>query len=503
MKKRIFGIIGILLIVCAAGAGGWYYYRNYIQSSDENSVYVSKVSTLMGTSSGVENRYAGVVEAQETVEVTIDSGRKVREVQVSVGEEVKAGQLLFEYDLSSLEEDLQEAELELAQLQNEAASLTEQIATLETEKQSASSDNQLSYTIEIETQKLNLQKNQYSQTSKEAEIESLQNATQNTEVRSEIDGIVQQIDTSMLSTDDDSGVEDTLTDDSSLDFDSDSSGTAFITILSTGTYRVKGTVNELQVSSIVEGDAVIIRSRVDEETTWRGTMGSVDMDNTASSSSTYDFYDSSSSSSTSYNFYVTLDSSDGLMLGQHVYIEIDVGQEDEKAGVWLSDFFIVDADTNSPYVWAADDNNRLEKREVILGQYDESLGEYEIADGLTEDDYIAFPTDRLEEGMSTVVGTGEETLSAMTEWENDSYATEGDYWEDDFYATEGDYIEDEYLYDEEDESSDGTYYMIEDDDTVFADEIIDEDMDEGLNSGVITEDEMMDSEDLISMEEMP
>ncbi len=28
---------------------------------------------------------------------------------------------------------------------------------------------------------------------------------------------------------------------------------------------------------------------------------------------------------------------------------------------------------------------------MILGQYDEELGEYEIADGLTKDDYIAYP----------------------------------------------------------------------------------------------------------------
>ena len=49
----------------------------------------------------------------------------------------------------------------------------------------------------------------------------------------------------------------------------------------------------------------------------------------------------------------SLDSSDGLMLGQHVYIEPDEGQDDNKAGIWLNDYFIVDADTDSPYVWVA------------------------------------------------------------------------------------------------------------------------------------------------------
>ena len=49
-------------------------------------------------------------------------------------EEVKQGQLLFEYDLSSIQEDLAESQLELDRLKNEAASLTEQIATLEKKK---------------------------------------------------------------------------------------------------------------------------------------------------------------------------------------------------------------------------------------------------------------------------------------------------------------------------------------------------------------------------------
>ena len=92
---------------------------------------------------------------------------------------------------------------------------------------------------------------------------------------------------------------------------------------------------------------------------------------------------------------------DGLMLGQHVYIEMDEGQESQKTGIWLSEVYIVDADTDSPYVWAADKKGKLEKRSVILGQHDEELGEYEIADGLSKDDCIAYPSDILEEGMST------------------------------------------------------------------------------------------------------
>ena len=164
-------------------------------------------------------------------------------------------------------------------------SISDQITTLEAEKKKATADNQLSYTIEIETQKMNLKKNEYDQKSKQAEIEKLSQATQNTEVRSEIDGVIQKIDTSKMGGDDSDGVDDTLTEGTTDSTDSgsgDSSGNAFITILSTGAYRVKGTVNEINRDSIIEGTPVIIRSRVDSSKTWKGTMGSVDMDNSTS-----------------------------------------------------------------------------------------------------------------------------------------------------------------------------------------------------------------------------
>ena len=76
---------------------------------------------------------------------------------------------------------------------------------------------------------------------------------------------------------------------------------------------------------------MIIRSRVDSSKTWKGTMGSIDMNNGTSDSDSSDMNMGMSStgsddqtSSTSYPFYVELDSSENLMLGQHVYIERDM-----------------------------------------------------------------------------------------------------------------------------------------------------------------------------------
>ena len=490
MKKRILILLGILIIGGAAAGVSWKMGLWGQQETSGDSVYVTAIKDLTNQTSGVSNRYAGVVEPQETVTVDLESGRTVKEVQVKTGDQVKKGQLLFEYDLSSIQENLEEAQLDLDRLKNEASSLNEQIATLEKEKQKASQDNQLSYTIEIETNKMNLKKNEYSQKSKQAEIDKLQSATGNTEVRSTIDGVIQKIDTSKLTTDDSSSVDDSSDSvDSSYSDDSSGSGNAFITILSTGAYRIKGTVNELNVNSIIEGEPVIIRSRVDSSQTWKGTMGTIDRDSATSSSNSSAYFgmsDSSDSqtSTSTYPFYVNLDSSDGLMLGQHVYIERDEGQEEEKAGIWISEVYIVDADTDSPYVWATDKNDKLEKRSVILGQYDEDLGEYEIADGLTEDDSIAFPSDVLEEGMSTTTNLEE----AM-----DTDSVDMEPIDDSSYSEDIPDLPESDDFDSYEESDDGT---VIDDPEAFDDSIVDDgSLDGSDDSSEVLDDNLMPVEE--------
>ena len=137
---------------------------------------------------------------------------------------------------------------------------------------------------------------------------------------------------------------------------SDNSSDAYITILEVGGYRVKGTINEQNISQITTGMDMIVYSRVDSDVTWRGIISEINLD-AGESGNSDSYYISSSSSdgttSTNYPFYVELDSSDNLILGQHVYMEPDVGQGEEKEGIWLDDYYFVIEDDGSAYVWAA------------------------------------------------------------------------------------------------------------------------------------------------------
>ena len=47
-------------------------------------------------------------------------------------------------------------------------------------------------------------------------------------------------------------------------------------------------------------------------------------------------------------------------------------------------------------------NGKLEKRSVTLGEYNGELDTYAVTDGLTAEDYIAYPDDSLKAGMTCI-----------------------------------------------------------------------------------------------------
>ena len=55
---------------------------------------------------------------------------------------------------------------------------------------------------------------------------------------------------------------------------------------------------------------------------------------------------------------------------------------------------------------------------MILGQYDENLGKYEIVEGLTKKDCIAYPSELYEEGMKTTTNSAAATDFTTLEMEN-------------------------------------------------------------------------------------
>ena len=458
-KKKI--AIVAALIVCAIGIGISFLVRN-LDSGNDGKAYVESVSVLagLGSANGGTNRYTGEVEAQESWKITLDSDMSVATCYVKVGDEVKKGDKLFAYNTEELKLNQEKKELEVDTMQNEINQLTKDIATYQSDLKSASSSEKIELQTQILTAQTTIKKDQYSIKSGKEEIEKIKKNITDATVKSKMDGVIKTINTALGegSSDDSSGM-DTSTEDSSV----------YMTVLSVGDYRVKGKISETNISSIEEGQSMIVRSRVDDQT-WTGVIDSVKTDSTtddeSSSSTSSDYYDEGSSSETasSYYFYVELDSVDGLLMGQHVLLEVDNGQEEDRDGIWLSSAYILIEDENY-YAWV-DNNGKLEKRSIEVGEYDEVLDEYQIVSGLTAEDYIACDDIDLKAGMKTTTvdpyseedSDGEDVDSEEDGVDNGIYDEFEEDYDEESYDESGDDFEDDGAYtDSDDESSDIIY----------------------------------------------
>lgn len=375
MKKGL--IAGALALALLGGMVGC--------ASKLPAVYVQPVSQIMGYGTmGESNACAGVVIAQNEVKIERDENRKVAELKVEVGQSVAAGDVLFVYDTDEIKLTIDKAELEIEQLKNSVKDYSEQITQLEKDKKTAPESEQLSYTVRIQSLETDKKETEYNISVKERELANLKANAGNGEITAPIDGKIKAIN--------ENGGYDEMT----------GQPLPYITVVQSGAYRVKGKVNEMNIGEFYVGQAVILRSRVDAAQTWTGIITQIDTAPEDSNSNGMMYYGYGMSdemtSTSSYPFYVDLDTMDGLLLGQHVYVEPNNGQTEQTDGISLYADYVLGSEEEGYYVWAANDDNEIEKRTVTVGSYDEMLNCYEITDGLTLQDRIAFPDESVQEG---------------------------------------------------------------------------------------------------------
>ena len=360
MKKWLVLCLALVMVLTMAAC-----------ADAENAVFVQKVADLAdmgGIAPG--DRFAGIVVSENITEIQKDSQMVVDELLVREGDDVTEGQALFSYDTQQLQLTLDKQRLELEQLQAAIENYQEQIKDLEKDRNNAS--NKLEYTVQIQSLQVDLKEAEINVRAKEDAVTQSETLLANSVVYAPVTGRVQSI--------------------SESGTDNYGNLVAYITIQQTGSYRIKGTINELQRGAIMEGTRMEVLSRTDGSC-WAGTVTLVDYESPTQENSNSVYYygvaSDETTSSSKYPFYVELDGTDGLILGQHVYLQLENQEEMESALSVSSAFFGFEED-GTAYVWA-DKNGKLEKRTVTLGEYNMMNDTYEILSGLAEEDFIAFP----------------------------------------------------------------------------------------------------------------
>ncbi len=368
MKKYLALLTSFLLCACLTACKG------------DTAVFVQSVGELSGFG-GIApgDRFSAMVVSEHTTEVKKDGDKAVEEVFVKEGDDVKEGQALFSYDMDELQLSFDKLRLERDQLTASIESYKAQISQLEKERNGAWGNNKLQITIQLQTTQVDLKEAELTLKAKENEVNRAQALLDNSTVTAPTAGRIQSIN--------ESGT------------DANGNAVPFIVIQEAGAYRVKGVINELQRGGIRDGQRIKMTSRVNPDAVWYGTVTVVDYENPIQNQNNY--YGMASdemTSSSKYPFYVALDSTDGLMMGQHLYLEPDTGEG--GSGIILDASFVVVGDNGSAFVWA-DKRGKLEKRSVTVSPLNEADNSYLILSGLSVEDYIAFPDATCRSGRPT------------------------------------------------------------------------------------------------------
>ena len=292
-------IAAVLILIFTLGGG-----------SAENSDDLDE-EQMHSISENIGNFYSGVVEPQQTADITKDADRSVDQLYVKVGDTVKQGDKLFSYNTGELESKIATAKIELEEIQNSITENINKISLYQRQRSQAETESEkLEFTSSIQDEENSKSQNELQLKLKQSEIDTMQKSLENSVVTAPIDGIVKQINSN----------------------NTDPSG-AYMTILMNGAFRIKGTVDETNVRSLTQGSDVTVHSRNVEGKQWSGVISKIDTEQPADNQSNYNYDSQGSDSAAKYYFYITLDSTEDMLLGEHVYIEIlPNGGEDEADG---------------------------------------------------------------------------------------------------------------------------------------------------------------------------
>lgn len=382
--KTFLKVLLTLAILAGLGYGGWYAYNRYFaEVPQEGTVYVQSVSVITGVGpAGHRNRYSGVVEAKNIINVDPDKDLSVKECFVSAGDRVVKGQRLFSYDVESMEIAFEQLQLDILAIENGIKTSEAKVESLKNKLPRAAEWNKYEIQMNIQTEELEIRKKNYELTGKLKQYEDMEQALKNSVVYSPVTGTVRSVKSSDTSGQDYYG--------------GGTEENSYITIVAGNDYCVKGTVSEQTIHTLLEGMDVRILSRVDDSV-WPGRIYKINTEETKQNSNRY-YYDAGSGEQASkYDFFVELDSNEGLLMGQHVYIELGAEAAGSNA-LLLPLYYLVETD-GQPFVYATDSENRIEKRAVVLGDRDEENGTVAILEGLSYLDRIAFPDETVQVGM--------------------------------------------------------------------------------------------------------
>ena len=400
-KKKVWiWLTSIIVVLAITGSVTWWFLGKNITAPSEvlgeMSIPVQKASEeVLAESILVTGKI--VPEGEQKIFLDPEKG-EVSEYKVKENQKVKAGEVLFLYDSSKLEVEfgraIRERDLILRRGKTEQSQIAEMDKRIKSTKNKVGTKKSTEEDAEFETsvtqedvnqllnEKVELEI-QYESTKSEIssaqeQINELDAQVKDMTVVSKIDGLIVKIDQNVAKTE--TGSTDPV-----------------MHIISSGPFKVIGTMSEFDTVKIQPDQAVIIRPKVFKDQEWNGVVESVSQfpNDEGGDDFAGDFGGDGSGNVTMYPFKVGItDDTSELRQGFHVSLEINVGGE-EKSLVIPHLALLDQGDMAVVFVLV---DGLLESREVQTGAMNDEF--IEIVEGIELGELVVIePNEEMYDGM--------------------------------------------------------------------------------------------------------
>ncbi|PEB56525.1 efflux transporter periplasmic adaptor subunit [Bacillus pseudomycoides] len=294
-KKNKVLITSVVAIGIAAGS--------YFAFAGGGSNVAMAYSGYKVTEKQIENaqKFGGEVIPNGIETIPFDPSKGTYELAVKKGDEVKKGQLLFKYNDPTMKLGVTEAEMQKNLADKEVTLLKKQIDTAKQKLQKnkdAGAPQEMLKASETDIQQLEAQLEM-----KKFEVEK---ATQMIQANKE------KLNTLSVTSPADGTIEDIV---KNADAKTGMSG---ITLRTAGPLKVKGQLSEYELAHVKVGQEVTVTSKTVPGKNWSGTVTEIG----TTPVKTMD----ENKTTSNYQFTVTLNNSEGLQNGFHVYVTSKSGQ---------------------------------------------------------------------------------------------------------------------------------------------------------------------------------
>lgn len=364
-KKNKVLITSVVAIGIAAGS----YFAFAGGGSDVAMAY----SGYKVTEKQIENaqKFGGEVIPSGIETISFDPTKGTYELSVKKGDEVKKGQLLFKYHDPTAKQGVTEAEMQKKIAQKEVTLFQKQIDTAKQKLQkdkNAGLPAEALKASEIEVQQLEsqLEMKKFEVEKADEMIKAAKEKVNTLSVTSPADGVIDDI----------------------VKIADEKTGMSGITLRHAGPFKVKGQLSEYELASMKVGQEVTVSSKTVAGKTWTGKVTEI-------GSTPLKSMDENKTVS-NYQFTVTLDNSEELQNGFHVYVTSKSG---EATGTIVPKSSIVKKGDKN-IVFVVKDGKAKEQAVTIEFETD---SEAKVSGVKKGEQIISKPEKDLKDGMEVVV----------------------------------------------------------------------------------------------------